>query len=65
MLMNSRVPDLADTAGHEGAADFASRGPCFIAGPARRRAATIAAGSVAVPGTAPSFAYQIGDDAKQ
>merc|ERR1719322_1453205 len=40
------------------------RGPCFIAGPARRQAATIAAGSVGALGAAPAFADKIGDAAK-
>jgi len=47
-----------------GAAYFASRGPCFIAGP-NRQAATVAAGSVAALGAAPAFADQIGDAAKK
>merc|ERR1719216_324636 len=46
-----------------GAAYFASRGPCFIAGP-NRQAATVAAGSVAALGAAPAFADKIGDAAK-
>merc|ERR1712060_90702 len=55
---------LAPIATLAGAAYFASRGPCFIAGP-RRQAATIAAGSVAALGAAPAFADQIGDAAKK